>query len=204
MPYRLGRRGAIAAALVLSVLFVGRMAHITDVWAGSRQDVADVRSVLAPVTAGSRVLTVYMHEFRMPESWRDALIDLAESRDATPGFPYAIASWWHYAAFALIDHRAYWSDAFTLPGQQPLITLPPYNASGDGGAKSPYDATTLGPYADALTAPDPASYLAGWPEKIDYVLLLNAAASSDLATLLPRYLVLLDHQGFAALYKVKR
>lgn len=188
MPYRLCRRGAIAAALVLSMLAVGQMAYITYVWTGSRQDIADVRHVLASVTPGSRVRMVYGDDGRAP-AWRSKIAS------------YLPNAWWHYAAFALIDHRAYWSDAFTVPAQQPVVAQPPYNASGDDGV--PDNATALGPYADATTAPDPASSLAGWPGKFDYVLLLHAEAVPYLSTLLPRYLELLDHQGFAALYKVK-
>jgi len=167
------------------LLFAGRMAYITHVWVQANRDIADVRSVLQPVTPGSRVLMVDGGVLAMPPS-----------RDVLPGLP---AAWWHYAAFALIDHRAWWADTFTLPGQQPVVALPPYDASGDGGGSPPYGIADLARYADPATAPKP-SYLAGWPGKFDYVLVLNTPDSGTLAT--PPHLTALGHRGFAALFRV--
>jgi hypothetical protein len=105
-----------------------------------------------------------------------------------PGLP---AVWWHDAAFALLDHRAWWADTFTLPGQQPVVALPPYAASGDGGVSPP-------PAIAALDRPaDPASYLSGWRDKFDYVLELNAGDAPA-----PSGVALLERRGFAALFRV--
>lgn len=196
MPHRLGRGEAVAITIVLLALFVGRMAYITEVWAGSRQDVEDVRQALAPVTPGSRVLMVYAN----PYLHRENETALPISRIPIAGLP---AANWHYAAFALIDRRAFWSDAFALPGQQPVATRPAYQASGDGGKSQPIDYHLLAAYADSGATPAPTPYLAGWPDKFDYVLLLNAEIASDPETLLPRRLELLERQGSADLFRVK-
>jgi hypothetical protein len=196
MPRGLGRRegGAVAAALL--VIFVARMAYIAEIWVESRQDVADVRQTLAPVTPGSRVLMVQVS----PYSYQRADAALPASRLPIPGLP---AAYWHYAAFALIDRRAFWADAFALYGQQPVMTRPAYQASADG-VSAPFDYTMLGAYAEAAAAPEPSSPLAGWPGKFDYVLLLNADRAADIETLLPQHLALLDRKGIAVLFKVKR
>ena len=192
MP-RLRRREAILATLVLGMLFAGRMAYIASVWRGAALDVRDVRTVLAAVDPGRRLLTVEANPtLHQPDG------GTPRSRVLGPGFPLA---YWHYGALALLDRHAFWADAFTLPGQQPMLALPPYSASTDGGVSSPRDYTALEAYARG-DATDPA-YLAGWPAKFDYVLLLNAEAVPNLALVLPDRLDLVAHRGGAALYRVK-
>jgi hypothetical protein len=191
MPTGIGQRESILVAAVLITVFVIRMVYITDLWLGSRQDIADVRKVLTPVTPGSRVLSVEASD-RFPATPR--------YRIAANGVPPA---YWHFAAFALIDHRAYWSDGFAIPGQQPVIVRSPYNLSGDGGLTHPQSYTDLAAFADAATSPAPSYYLSGWPDKFDYVLLLNAEKVPDLTKVMPLYLTLLDHKGVAALFRVR-
>jgi hypothetical protein len=175
MPSDIGRREGALHVVALSILFLVRIVHITETWRTWQQDIADVREALAPVTAGSRVLS------------------LQGDRGAF--------SIWHLAAFAMIDHRAFWSDAFATPSQQPVVIRAPYNASSNGGLQ-PDLYTSLGPFAYAATSPRP-SYLVGWPDKFDYVLLLNAEQVPDLVNLFPKYLTLLNHERFAALFRVK-
>src|SRR5262249_5529864 len=125
-------------------LFVIRMAYITDLWLESRQDIADVRQVLMPITPGSRVLSVeasrYESNHAVTPRYRTVAVGLP---------PRTIAAYWHFAAFALIDHRAYWSDGFAIPGQQPVLIRPPYNLSGDGGVSAPPLFQSLPFFADA-------------------------------------------------------
>ena len=196
MPRGLDRREASVVTAALLAIFVARMAYVTEIWFESRQDVADVRRTLTPVTPGSRVLMVDVD----PYSHQQANAALPASRLPIAGLP---AAYWHYAAFALIDRRAFWADAFALYGQQPVTTRPAYQASADG-VSAPFDYTTLDAYAEAGTAPDPSSHLAGWPSKFDYILLLNADRAADVEMLLPQRLVFLDRKGIAALFRVKR
>jgi hypothetical protein len=187
-------RGILPAALLLA-LFVMRMAYITNTWLASRQDIADVRQVLMLVTPGSRVLSV---EASPP--YQDIGVVMPRYRFAATGLPPAYS---HFAAFVMIDRRAYWADAFAIPSQQPIIRRPPYDLSGDGGLSPPPDYTLLAPFADAATSPQPPYYLTGWPDKFDYVLLLNAEQVPDLIKVLPQRLTLLDHKGIAALFRVR-
>ncbi len=196
LPDRLPRRQAVLATVVLASVFAGRMAYITTVWAGSRQDVADVRQVLARVGPGSRVLVVDAD----PQQHRWEAGTIPASRVAAHGMATA---YWHYGAFALIDRRAFWSNAFAEPGQQPIVTLSPYDASGDGGFAPPHDVALLGANATASPSRDPAALLAGWPGRFDYVLVLGADPGPEVDGLLPDRLGLLAHDGIAALFVVR-
>ena len=196
LPVRLPRRQAILATVILTVLFCGRMGYITAVWAGSRKDVADVRQVLTQVGPGSRVLVVDADPLQ--HRWEAGTIPA--SRVAAHGMATA---YWHYGAFALIDRRAFWSNAFAEPGQQPIVILPPYDASGDGGFAPPHDAALLGANATASPSRDPAALLAGWPGRFDYVLVLGADPGPDVDGLLPDRLRLLAHDGIAALFAAR-
>ena len=196
LPCRLPRRQAIVATLILAGLFAGRMAYVTAVWAGSRQDVADVRAALAPVSPGSRVLVVDADP--QQHGWETGTIPA--SRVATHSMATA---YWHYGAFALIDRRAFWSNAFAEPGQQPIVTLPPYDASGDGGYAPPPDVALLDANAGLAPSRDPARLLAGWPGRFDYLLVLGADPGPAVDSLSPGRLQLLRHVGLAALFAVR-
>jgi hypothetical protein len=199
MPSDMSEREGVLHGAVLSAFFVLQMAYITDTWLESRQDVADVRQVLMQVTPGSRVLSV---EARTDQSNGAAMPSYRYRRGPLPA-PYALPGYLHFAAFAMIDHRAYWSDAFAISGQQPITKRPPYDLSGEGNQTEPFPYTALAPFADAATSPRPSYFLAGWPDKFDYVLLLNAEQVPDLVEMLPQYLTLLDHKGIAALFRVR-
>jgi len=191
MP-RLPRTVGAAIFLAIAAMFIARMTLISRVWLDAQQDVADVRAVLPAVTPGSRVLAV------------DALMDtsngpIIRSRSLAHDYPN---SFWHYASFAFIDRKAFWADAFTLYGQQPVIATPYYDRSGNPGAFPMQNLHTL-------TAPDlrpdakKPSYITDWPTKFDYILVMNAAGERDLANILPGKLQLISRQGFAALFKVR-
>ncbi len=196
LPVRLPRRQAMLASVVLAGVFAGRMAYITAVWAGSRQDVADVRAVLTHVEPGSRILVMDAD----PQQHRWEAGDIPASRVAAHGMATA---YWHYGAFALLDRRAFWSNAFAEPGQQPIVILPPYDASSDGGFAPPHDVALLEANATAASNRDPAALLAGWPGRFEYVLVLGADPGPQIDGLLPGRLALLTHKGIAALFMVR-
>ncbi len=195
MPVRLGRREAIAAGALLAGLFCARLAVIGASWRSADTDIAAVRAVLADVPPGSRVLTAEAEPDR-----HHYMPFLPRGRWIGPGLPKA---YWHYGALAFLDRGAFWSDAFTIPGQQPVSAGPGYARSSSGGVGRPPDYTELEGWADASRLTDTSFYLAGWPSKFDFVLLLDADAASDHVSLLPDRLTLVADRGFAALYRVR-
>ncbi|WP_158814884.1 hypothetical protein [Methylocapsa sp. S129] len=88
MPHRLGRREAVVATMAFLALFVGRMAYITEIWAGSQQDVADVRRALTPVTPGSRVLMMQANPYQHAASLGD---DAAQPHCDPRAAPFLLA-----------------------------------------------------------------------------------------------------------------
>jgi hypothetical protein len=189
---RVPRNAGTAIFLAFAAMFVARMSLISRVWVDAQQDVADVRAVLPAVTPGSRVLAV------------DALVDtsngpIVRSRSLAHDYPN---SFWHYASFAFIDRRAFWSDAFTLYGQQPVIAQPYYDRSGNPGAFPMQNLQLLNGAGPIPGKPKP-SYLTDWPSKFDYILVMNANSNPDLSKFLPGKLRLISKQGFAALFEVR-
>ena len=194
IPRRLAWREATLATVALSALFIGRMTYLTWVWEGSRQDIVDVRQVLTKVLPGRRLLVVDGGQ-------------LKDQGRASPPYTFGAdrlgSSYRHDGAFALIDRRAFWSDVFAIPGQQPLVPLPPYDLSGDGGILPPRKVGVLADFATVAPTLDPRSFMLGWPSKFDYVLVLGANSVPNIDGLLPRYLTLLDNKGIAALFEIK-
>jgi hypothetical protein len=189
---RVPRNVGVAIFLAIAAMFVARMSLISRVWIDAQQDVSDVRAVLSAVTPGSRVLAV------------DDLVDtsngpIVRSRSLAHDYPN---SFWHYASFAFIDRRAFWSDAFTLYGQQPVIAQPYYDRSGNPGA-FPMQNLQLLTGADPIPGKPKPSYLTDWPSKFDYILVMNASSDPELGKFLPGKLRLISKQGFAALFEVR-
>jgi hypothetical protein len=190
-PHDLPRWQGRLAAAVLAGLFVLRMASITLIWRDAQQEIEDARRVLRLVTPGSRVLVVDGNRLKDPDTLGVA---------AAHGFGGVYR---HYGAFAFIDRRAFWSDAFALAGQQPVVERPPYDQSGDGGLRPPRPYTRL---VGAIDAPsrNPAHFMDGWLKKEDDVLLLDAEALRDPAGLLPQYMTPIAQSATAILFAVKR
>lgn len=188
---RVPRHAATGILVVLTVLFIARMTLISKVWLEGQRDVSEVRSALASVTPGSRVFAVgvpFPHDR-----------PIAPFRALSHGYP---GNFWHYAAFAYIDHRAFWSDAFTIRGQQPVVALPAYVRSSN---------PNLAPLPDfrALVGAESASpgadvrYLRGWSSEFDYILVMNADAAHGWERFLPKKLTFVSDKGFAVLFKVR-
>ncbi len=166
-------RNAVAALLI--VLFAARMGILTDAWIGHRADLADLRTVLAPVRPGQAVYVAEVGFDEAPAYWaanpRWRRLSATERTDE------------HLGALALIEHRAWWPFEFDNPSQQPLETLPPYRDLAARVGHMPH-------YADIAHAD-----LCGF----DVLLLQDADAMPDL----PRdRFRLLARSGFAALYSI--
>lgn len=168
-----GFRRCAAGALVL--LFVARMVLLTTAWAAHETDLADLRTVLAPVQPGQ---AVYVAEAGLKEA---------------PSYWAANPHWRllsnglrvdeHLGALVLIEHRAFWPLEFDLPSQQPLQTREPYQtlAARVGGLPDRSEAGV----ADVCG--------------FDYVVLTGADAVPDLPADRFRMMV---RSGFAALYAI--
>ena len=128
MPVGFGARPRAVFAISLLVLFVIKIGFITIVWLGSQQDVADVRQVIRPVIAGSRVLV-------LDNPGRTPIMPL--SRRLSRRIPRIDPTYWHYAAFLLLDRDAFWSDMFSQESQQPIKVTKAYRDATDGGRSPP-------------------------------------------------------------------
>lgn len=186
--------GAVGGAilLMLTTLFVLRVALIGQVWYDAQRDVDAVRAVLARVPAGSRVLGVDVIPVE-PVSTPDPTRALGKQ------FP---KSYWHYGAFAYIDRRSFWADAFTLRGQQPVTVRPPFERSSNPGSfpMQNYHQLERAPGSDARPYP---TYLDDWSSKFDYVLVFNADTTAGADRFLPERLEPVARKGFVMLFEVK-
>ncbi len=107
----------------------------------------------------------------------------------------------HMPALAVIERRACWPLLFADPGQQPLITRPPYDRLAYPAAQI-CDALWLVPHPSdkALAA---APYLRNWRSDFDYVLLMSADEPNRLPPP-PPGLKLLSRNRTGALYAIAR
>ena len=195
MPVGFGARSRAVFAVSLLVLFVIKIGFVTIVWLGSQQDVADVRQVIRPVIAGSRVL-VLDNPGPSPT--------LPLSRRLSRRIPRVDPTYWHYAAFLLLDRDAFWSDMFSQESQQPIKVTEAYRDATDGGRSPPANYLDLAMTQIPSSVLKNRSFLIDWNLKFDYVLLLNADAAKDVSSFLPDRLEFLDEKGIAALFKVKK
>ncbi|HBK07677.1 MAG TPA: hypothetical protein DDZ81_17795 [Acetobacteraceae bacterium] len=177
LPGGLPNWSRFAIAIALGAAFTARMALLTTVWATHATDLADLRTVLAPVQPGQTVYVTMAGLQEVLPYWRD-----------NPGWrrlSNGVRTDTHLGALVLIEHRAFWQGEFDFPSQQPIVTLEPFNTLARRAAM-PHER------GEALAAD-----LCGF----DYVLLTEADALPRLPT--DRFR-LLDQAGFAALYAVTK
>ena len=193
-PVALNRRERNFALAVFAIIFVARMAFITNVWHDSQRDLADVRQVIEPVTPGSRVLVAYVSPEDNP-AWDKIM---PKSRRV----PKVSATYWHLASFVLIDRHAFWPNIFAEEYQQPIQIISPYREI-EAVRAPPLNYTDL---ANHNLPPEETSrfpFLSDWRSKFDYVLILNAEGAPDLDQFLPGELQLINRRGIAALLRVR-
>jgi len=192
-PVRLSHRVRAAVAAVLALTFVARTASLATVWYAHNRDVADMRQVISSVPPGARVLVVSVDPEDVPDYWSA----LPRGR-AIPSY-FRID--FHLPALLLIERKAFWPCLFTMPTQQPLALLPPYDRIGYPECQPPDWQSLVAGYSVHPVTPSP--YLRDWPHNYDYVLLLNAGGAGDLRRFLPDRLALLAAADVAALYRVR-
>jgi hypothetical protein len=195
MPRGLSSRQRTISEFVFAILLLAKIAFITGVWIHSQQDVHDVRQVIAPVEAGSRVLDVQVFKNDNP-AWFDAM-------PIGRRIPHLNPTFWHLASFVLLDRRAFWPSIFANDTQQPIRVRGPYiECLGTGSA--PPDYQLLGSVQMSADEAQRFPFLPHWDQKFDYVLLLNAEGAGNLDEIFPDKLELLDHRGIAALFRIRK
>jgi hypothetical protein len=165
------------AAALLVLLFAARMSVLATAWAAHAADLADLRTVLAPIQPGQAVYVAETGLTEAPAYWaanpRWRLLSNGMRTDE------------HLGALILIEHRAWWPFEFDNPPQQPMLTREPYRTLANRVGSLPNRARTA------------AADLCGF----DDVLLMAADAVPPLPANRFR---LLAQAGFAALYTVTR
>jgi hypothetical protein len=195
MPKRLTSRQRIAAGTLFAALFLARIAFLTAVWMHSQRDVGDVRQAIESVTPGSRVLAADVVCSDNP-AWCASMPIGRRLPELTP-------TYWHLASFVLLDRHAFWPNIFAEDTKQPIAIKEPYRdlqAIDSPPVNYKYLALDEIPPLEMKRFP----FLHGWDQKFDYVLILNADGAPDLDHFLPNKLQLVDRQGIAALFKVRK
>jgi hypothetical protein len=183
----LPRRAATWAFCAFAALFALRTAVLATAWWGYRVDVADIRTLIAPIQPNDRVTQLDIDRFdvpdydeRAPMAWRMSDGLWTES---------------HLMALVVIERRAFWTNLFVNPDQQPLVFRPEYQALADSGRDLPA-------YADLVrrraagnpAAPNPFC-------RFDWIMLQGTWAEPHPETLSPDWLALRGSNRTAALYK---
>jgi hypothetical protein len=195
IPKRLGSRQRFPIMLAFAVLFVARIVFIADVWLHSQRDVRDVRQVIESLTPGSRVLAADV-VCGDNKAW-------CASMPLSRRLPALTPTYWHLASFVLLDRHAFWPNIFAEAGKQPVVFKEPYAdlQAVDSPPVNYFDLSSRSLTSLEMTR---FPFLAGWTTKFDYVLVLNAEGAPDLDHFLPSQLQLVDHQGIAALFRIRK
>jgi hypothetical protein len=195
MPRGLNYRERSVSVAFFIILFVARVALITNVWVDSQRDLTDLRQTIASVIPGSRVLAADVKYIDNP--------DWYSNMPLCRRLPEVAPTYWHLASFVLLDRHAFWTNIFAEESQQPIAINEPYREL-EAIRSSPLNYTdlTMSQVPEEELAHFP--YLADWKEKFDYVLVLNAEGAPGLDHFLPNQLQLVDRQGIAALFKIRK
>ena len=178
-PKALPRSIGVVVLVVFVGLLVARSGLLAEAWAGHNRDIAELRTVIAPVRPGTRVFVTSVAPDEAPDYWARA--PLARR------FSNGIRSDDHLPALLLIERRAFWPLLFDDPSQQPVRYAREYRAlAGENG----------GLLAHRQVG---AAMLCGY----DFVLLLGAGGEPDLAGFAGGFLTLEKATDAAALFRVR-
>jgi hypothetical protein len=183
---RLSSRMGQAAAAGLTLLAVARVAVVAANWHGHAQDLADLRSGLASVRPGARILPAQTDfPAGAPPSAGRELPNFSRTDD-------------NLAAIAVIERRAFWPLQFADPTQQPMVVRAPYDGLTQA-LSSPTQWSDLETYP-----PNPAAlvrhrYIANWRSRFDDVLVAGAPPART-----PPGLTLLHAGAAVSLYRIDR
>jgi hypothetical protein len=179
-------RTGMAVATAFALLIAGRSAHVAANWQGRARDLADLRSTLAHIEPGSKILPAETDSPTTVASGNGRVLPKMARLDE------------HLGALAVLERRAFWPLLFHDPTQQPLIVKPPYDRiAAPLGPPSPWRLL----FADAPTRRDVAQFpfLADWRERFDYVLVMGPRPMPGMT---PRGLSLIRAGDAASLYRI--
>jgi hypothetical protein len=176
--------------VVLQTLAMLKLADTGLAWAQHRADLARFRQVIASVPPGSRVLVVDaapLQPLRLGEPASRMLPGLHRTTSNLP-------------ALLVIEQRAFWPSLVTAPAWQPVSLRPAFAGLAAPAGELP-DASKLAPAADR---PVGDSFLDGWPQRFDYVLVMNAGAAGDINAFRSGRLAFRAGSDLAALYVIRK
>lgn len=156
---------AVRAVVVacLAALFLVRIGWITKTWTEHRDDLAEIRSAIAEVKEGSRILVV------QPD--KTAGTRLAPDRHIVFHHAALLAS---FPLLAVIDKSSFVSTIYAIPGQHPLRLLDPFDDLGGKGASM---VPTLADLAAAMVKDHATPQIRTWWRDFDYVVLIYGYGS---------------------------
>jgi hypothetical protein len=195
IPRLVDSRQRYLAVAFFALLFIARTAITTAVWHDSQRDLADLRQIIEPVTPGSRVLVADVTPIDNPE-WNKIM-------PTSRRIPNVSGTYWHLASFILLDRHAFWPNIFAQEYQQPISISEPYReVLAIRASPIDYAELTQSHWSDSILSHFP--FLPHWQDKFDFVLLLNAEGLPDLDRFVPDKLELINHQGIAALFRIRK
>jgi len=173
--------------VILAALIGLRSGYIASVWASHRENLAELRSAIAKVEPGKRVLVARGYPIEPPPGVPAAWV--------LPGIGWLQS---HMPALLVIERRAFWPLLFADASQQPLVVKPPYDRSAHP-LSDPVHWSMLNKEPDPDVVRVLARYLPDWRTKFDNVLLL--APTEKLEPV--RGLTPLYESAFATLYRIE-
>jgi hypothetical protein len=193
LPVVRARRTGILMIAGFAAAIVARTAEIASEWSGHDAELADFRHVIAPVMPGDRVLAVQAERNNDPAAMVNTPDSVRSMRDND--------STMHLPALLVIERHAFWPLLFTAAAKQPVRVNPPYDAISLPEGEMPWIGFLADPGPEAFQR---APYLAGWPDKFDWVLVMRPAEAPGGYDLLPDRLIPVSSGRIAALYRVRR
>ena len=182
------RRRLLPMAIAFCGLMLLRSACVAATWVGHREDLAEVRAAIAPVTPGARVLVVRGDPSNGTNN--------KPAGRAMPGF-YRLDG--HLGALLVIERHAFWPLLFADPRQQPVVVNTAYRDTA-GPLGDLVGWRDLRPAAPTVQVLKSAPYLREWRARFDYVLLLEAGSAKGPV---PAGLAPVRLTPYAALYRIQ-
>jgi hypothetical protein len=188
----LSRRFGLAVATAGLALACLQSTWVGWNWRAMNRDMNAVRQVLASVPSGAAILPL-QHDPSLSVKW-----------NAPAGrymFAVGDATFRHFDAIAVPLRRAFVPNLFSARGLQPLRVLGDWDGvvEHNGGDLASVSALSRAPL------PDEASYIPGWRDRFDFVLVLNADMPDQAGPFhAPSELTLVSATRFAQLWRITR
>ncbi|MEH2469597.1 hypothetical protein V1281_001155 [Nitrobacteraceae bacterium AZCC 2161] len=188
MQPRLPARLGMVVGLIFAALIGVRTIYIATTWIGHRHDLADLRTAMAPVMPGSRVLVARGRPGNRT--------NVERPERALPGI-FRLDG--QLGALLVVERRAFWPLMFADPAQQPLEVMPAFKPiSQSPGEPVAWPLLAETQFSEAMLKD--ARYLKDWRSHFDAVLLIDPPA---MPTPLPEGLTLVQAAPFAVLYRIQ-